>query len=226
MTYPIRAPRAAIAALGMVTLLFMPPSQGHTAAIESARDDAREAAQFPALIGKAIDAADSAAFERLVDMNAILDTALNLFLRETQKPETARGLPPLLAFMLSRATLEDSGEGLHALILQEAKTVVNNGIASGAFAGHKLTYQAAQGLLAPLFADASAGRKEIRETDEAWPDKGEWLVPFILFDAGNNESYPVLGRVSKTGNGFRLTAIDNMDELVRRILTEVQHLTE
>lgn len=65
--------------------------------------------------------------------------------------------------------------------------------------GRKPTGQAAQGLLDPLFADASTGRKEIREIGQARRDGRGWLVPFVVHDAGNGEDYSVLGRVSPLG---------------------------
>lgn len=61
-------------------------------------------------VGQAIDAADAAAFERLVDVDAILGAALTLFLRDVQKPEVADQLPPLLAVMFSQAASGDVGE--------------------------------------------------------------------------------------------------------------------
>lgn len=163
---------------------------------------------------------DVAAFERLVDLDAILGEALHLFLRETQKPEVARQLPPLLAMLFSQAAAQDSGGvNLRSLLFGEARAFVLNGVASGAFAGAS-PRQAAQGLLDPLFADASTGRKEIREIGQARRDGRGWLVPFVVHDAGNGEDYSVLGRVSPLDNGCRLTAVENLEELLRRISEE------
>lgn len=188
----------------------------------SAADEGADQARLCiAEAGKAIDAADVAAFERLVDLDAILGEALHLFLRETQKPEVARQLPPLLAMLFSQAAAQDSGGvNLRSLLFGEARAFVLNGVASGAFAGRKPTGQAAQGLLAPLFADASTGRKEIREIGQARRDGRGWLVPFVVHDAGNGEDYSVLGRVSPLDNGCRLTAVENLEELLRRISEE------
>jgi hypothetical protein len=187
---------------------------------------ALQAAQSPTLIGEAIDAADLAAFERLVDTDAILKTALNLFLREARKPEIARELPPFLALMFSGATGDTTGgESLRTLLLQEARAFVNNGIASGAFAGRKPSGRT-DGFLAPPFADASTGRKEIREIGEAWPDGKDWLVPFAVHDAGSDERYPVLGRFSPVDKGFRLTAVENTEDLMRQIMAEAQNRIE
>ncbi|MGE9985835.1 hypothetical protein [Desulfovibrio sp. SGI.169] len=170
--------------------------------------------------GRAIDAADAAAFERLVDVDAILDEALTLFLRDAQKPEIAGQLPPLLAVMFSQAASGDSGgNNLRTLLFSEARAFVINGVSSGAFAG-RAPSGGAQGLLAPLFADASTGRKEIRRIGQARPDNQGWLVPFVVHDAGNDESYEVLGRVSPTENGFRLTSVENLEALLARLRAE------
>ena len=58
-------------------------------AVSVAAARAADPRQCVADVGRAIDAADAAAFERLVDVDAILDAALTLFLRDAQKPEIA-----------------------------------------------------------------------------------------------------------------------------------------
>lgn len=177
--------------------------------------------QCVADVGRAIDAADAAAFERLVDVDAILDAALTLFLRHAQKPEIADRLPPLLAVMFSQAASGDSGgSNLRTLLFSETRAFVINGVSSGAFAGRAPSGDAAQGLLAPLFAGASTGRKEIRHIGQARPDNQGWLVSFVVHDAGNDESYEVLGRVSPMENGFRLTSVENLEALLARVLAE------
>lgn len=191
------------------------------ASAASADLQAEQARLCIAQAGKAVDAADVAAFERLVDLDAILDEALGLFLREAQKPEVAGQLPPLLALLFSQAAGQDSGGvNVRSLLFSEIRAFVINGVASGAFAGRKPTGQAAQGLLATLFADASTGRKEIREIGQARRDGQGWLVPFTVHDAGNGETYPVLGRVSPVDDGCRLTAVENLEELLGRVAAE------
>ena len=183
--------------------------------------------QCVADVGRAIDAADAAAFERLVDVDAILDAALTLFLRDAQKPEVAARLPPLLAVMFSQAASGDSGgNNLRNLLFSDARAFVINGVSSGAFAGRTPSGGAAQGLLAPLFADASTGRKEIRRIGQARSDNRGWLVPFVVHDAGNGENYEVLGRVSPVENGFRLTSVENLEELLDRVRAESLNVGE
>lgn len=175
-------------------------------------------------IGRAIDAADSAAFARLVDVDGLVEQALSLFLQELARPENAAQLPPMLALLLSGAGSEGAaGEGVRALLRNEARAFVLNGVSSGAFAGRQ-PRGGGQGLLAPLFADASLGRKELRADGPARRQNGDWLLPFVLHDHGNGQDYPVLGRFSATASGLRLTGIDNLPELMERIRREAQAL--
>ena len=86
--------------------------------------------------GGAVDNADAACFEQLVDMDAILNEAVDLFMKEAAKPENSSLLPPMLALMFSGAAMaEDNGLGVRKLLVSEARAFVHNGIASGAFAG-------------------------------------------------------------------------------------------
>jgi hypothetical protein len=189
--------------------------------------DADLAARCPVEIGKAIDAADTVAFEKLVDTGAILNTALNTFLRDPEAMQATGNVPPLLALVFSRAATQDAaGERVRKILINEAKAFVLNGISSGAFAGRPPAGPAAGGLLAPIFADASTGRKEIREIGRPRPQGEEWIVPFVVYDAGNGETYPVLGRVTPMEGHFRLTAVENLDELVLRVNGERENQEE
>ena len=134
--------------------------------------------QCPADIAQAIEAGDAAAFERLVDVDAILNEALTLFLAEMRKPEVANQLPPVLALMFAQAgSGGEGGANIRNLLFTETRAFVLNGVSSGAFAGRTPTGQDARGILAPLFAGASTGRKEIRRIGHADPDGGGLARP-------------------------------------------------
>lgn len=168
--------------------------------------------------GKAVDTANVDAFERLVDVDAILEQALDLFVRRAQNPETAKDLPPMVAILFTQAASKEGN--VRSLLLNETRSFVVNGVSSGAFAGRKPSGKSAQGLLAPLFADASTGRKEIRDVGQARRDGQAWLVPFVVRDGGNGESYDVTGRVTSVNGDMRLTSVANMDALLRRVAAE------
>lgn len=198
-------------------LLLVPVAAG--AAGANAASNAAPPARSLAEAQAAIDNADVAAFERQVDVDAILEQALTLVMEMMARPETADRMPPLLALVFSQAA-GGGGAAVRTLLKGEARAFVLNGVASGAFAGRKPTGSAAGGLLAPLFADASLGRKEIRQVGPATPDGEGWIVPFVVHDAGNDQDYAVVGRFSPTETGSRLTSVENLPELVERIRQE------
>lgn len=168
--------------------------------------------------GGAVDKSDVAAFERQVDVDAILEQALNLFVRRAQDPEAAKDLPPMVALLFTQAASKEGN--VRSLLLNETRAFVINGISSGAFAGRKPSGNTAQGLLAPLFADASTGRKEIKNVGQARRDGDGWLVPFVVHDGGNGESYDVTGRVTSANGEMRLTSVANMESLLRKVAAE------
>lgn len=198
-----------ICALLLFVAIFAQPGGAHAAA------DPR---QCVLQAGSAVEKADVAAFERLVDVDGILEQALNLFVRRAQDPEAAKDLPPMVALLFTQAASKEGN--VRSLLLSETRAFVRNGISSGAFAGRKPSGNAAQGLLAPLFADASTGRKEIRNVGQARRDGDGWLVPFVVHDGGNGESYDVTGRVTSDNGEMRLTSVANMESLLRRVAAE------
>ena len=131
--------------------------------------------------GGAVDNADAACFEQLVDMDAILNEAVDLFMKEAAKPENSSLLPPMLALMFSGAAMaEDNGLGVRKLLVSEARAFVHNGIASGAFAGKSVQDYRTEGWVAPLFESVSMGRKEIRNVGTPVRQGKDWIVPFVL----------------------------------------------
>jgi hypothetical protein len=188
----------------------------------SAADSPIAAARCPVLIGQAMDAADVETFEKLVDVNAILNAGLDIFLRDLEAMQATGDVPPMLALLFSPLAVRNAAaEQARGLLIAETRAFVLNGVASGAFAGRPPSGPSAQGLLAPLFAEASTGRKEIRDIGAPARAQGEdWLVPFMVHDFGSGEEYPVIGRLSPVGDGFRLVAVENLTELIRRVNEE------
>lgn len=176
-----------------------------------------EATEHVLEIGRAIDGADADSFSQLVDVDAILENALDTFVQEATRPENATRLPPMLAMILPQLTSGKGKAPVRDLLLGEARNFVMDGIASGAFAGRKPDPARSSGLLAPLFASASMGRKEI--TDIGTPRKIEngWLVPFSIHDHDNGYDYPVKGRLEYRNDALILTGVDNMRQLIYQI---------
>lgn len=175
-------------------------------------------------IGKAIDAGDVKTFEQLVDVDAILAKGLDVFLAQAARPENSRYMPPMLALMLSQAM---SQADVRKLLLGEAKAFVLDGVSTGAFAGKKIEGAAAQGLLAPLFAYASIGRKEIRGIGQPVKDgENGWLLPFSVHDYGNGNDYAVIGRFAPVDKKLRLVSIENLERLFAQIRKEALGVDE
>lgn len=200
--------------LALATFVWLPAEP-----VEAAQSAASDApARSLARMSEAIERADVAAFEREADVNAILDQALNLVMQAMSRPENAVQTPPLLALIFSQAS-GDGGAAARKLLKGEALAFIRHGVASGAFAGRQ-PKSAPAGLLAPLFAEASLGRKEIRQVGAPRPDGQDWLLPFVIHDGGNGNDYSLLGRFSPSAGGCRLTAVENLGELLERIRRE------
>lgn len=167
-------------------------------------------------INTAIENGDAAAFEQLVDIDAILAASLDMFLKEARKPANTSKLAPMLAIMLS----SQGGETVRNLLTQEARAFVLNGISSGAFAGKKLGNGQGHGILAPLFANASLGKKEIRGMGEPVKDDTGWYMPFSVHDYGNDNDYAIVGRFEPGEGSTRLVSIENLDQIFNQIQRE------
>lgn len=179
-------------------------------------------------VAQAITDADMTAFEKHVDVDGILQVVVDKLFVEASRPENAAKLPPMLSIMFSGAALADGGGRVRKMLRGEAKAFVRNGIASGAFAGRApgQDYRS-EGLIAPLFADASLGRKEIHDIGKARARKdGGWTLPFRVFDAGNGNDYPVVGHFARRDDRVMLVGIDNLNELFTRIAAEAAALEE
>lgn len=179
-------------------------------------------------IAQAITRGSMADFETSVDVDGILRVVVDKIFTEAAKPENASQLPPMLSLMFSGAAMMDGGGRVRNMLRSEARAFVRNGIESGAFAGRTpdAAYQS-QGLIAPLFADASLGRKEIHAVGKPRQLDGQlWQLPFRVYDAGNGNDYPVLGRFARQNGRVRLVAIDNLDELFAILSAEAAALEE
>ena len=177
-------------------------------------------------IGEAIEQADTDRFTQLVDVDGVLGHVLDAFLQWAKKPDIAKEMPPMLAIALMQAEQNASaGKMIRSLLLTESRAFLLDGIASGAFAGKKKPHTA-QGILAPLFANASLGRKEITHVGEAEDLEGGWLVPFSVRDWDNGQVYPINGFVERVQGECQLTNILNVQELFERIEEEARSLEE
>lgn len=170
-------------------------------------------------IGDALDSADSEKFAELVDINALVEDALNRGIDFLHSPEIANRASPFLTLTLGQLR-GTGGKYLRPMLVGEARAFVLNGVSSGAFAGKKTGAPAQSGVLAPLFANASMGKKEIRGVGDGRPDGDDYLLPFSIHDYGNDNDYAIVGRFVPTADGYRLARVENLEELFRQILAE------
>ncbi len=189
----------------------------------NAAADAGNPRQCLAQISQAIENADGESFTQLVNIDSILADSLNTFIDEAQKPENAQNMPPMVAMLLGQLSSSGkSAEALRTLLLNEAKNFVLNGVNSGAFAGRQPDTQKMTGLLSPLLANASTGRKEIHSISDPMPAGDAWLVSFMVHDHGNGQDYPVAGRFLKSDGRCILDGIVNMPQIFAQIQRESQ----
>ncbi len=166
-------------------------------------------------ISQAIENADAVAFEQAIDLDAIIDNSLKHFTGKTDASKYGPVLPMLLAQLNTQG-----GQAIKSMRTPEAKALVRTGVRSGAFAGRPASGAPSQGVLAPLFANASMGRKEIRGAGEPAADAGGWLMPFSLHDYGNDSDYIIVGRFVPAESGAKLAAIENLEQLFEQIQKE------
>lgn len=169
-------------------------------------------------IQSAVDTGDVDAFARLIDLDAILGQALDMFIAEASRPENVSQLPPMLAILFSQG----APDMIKGLLVNESRGFVLGSVASGSFAGKKFDRKYYEGMLAPLFADASTGRKEIIAMGTPEKVEGGWTMPFVTRDYGNGNDYSVVGRFTEENGQIRLTAIENLPQLFNQIASENQ----
>ena len=104
------------------------------------------------------------AFERRVDVDALLDQSSSALITALQKAGQVdtSGLPPMLALMVASVQDPSMAKQIKGLLVQETGTFTRSGIESGFFAGKPKANAKPKGLLAPLFGNVSTGRKELR----------------------------------------------------------------
>ncbi|MDR2696160.1 MAG: hypothetical protein LBC79_07270 [Deltaproteobacteria bacterium] len=170
---------------------------------------------------RAIDTKNADLFDQVVDTQSILDAATDMLLAEADKPDGR--LPPMLSLMISSIKDSHALAGLRALIAQEARAFVNYGVLSGSFAGKPDHSIRPGGMLAPLFSDASLGRKELRVAGPASPIGQEQnLLPVELKDHGNGHTYPLLLRLRWTPPDWRIMEVVNLPDIWNQIRSEAE----
>ena len=171
-------------------------------------------------IQAAIDASDLAAFERRVDVDALLDQSSSALIAALQKAGQVdtSGLPPMLALMVASVQDPSMAKQIKGLLVQETGTFTRSGIG---FLGRNPKANAQpNGLIATLFGNVSTGRKELRPRGASRKVNGNVILPATIHDFGNGRDYKVDLGMSPSGESWKVTSIANMDKLVSRLQKE------
>lgn len=169
-------------------------------------------------IGASMEAADTASFSKLVDLDGISKQALSELVKLASDPHTSQWMPPTLALMASHGGLTNAR--VQSFLASEIREFVLYGVGSGGFGGRPVNDYKSQSMFGPLFAMASLGKKQITKigTAESFSG-GRQLLPFTVHDENGND-YPVEGVFSPEGNGWRLTGVNNLQELILMVSRE------
>ena len=111
-------------------------------------------------IGASMEAADTASFSKLVDLDGISKQALSELAKLASDPHTSQWMPPTLALMASHGGLTNAR--VQSFLASEIREFVLYGVGSGGFGGRPVNDYKSQSMFGPLFAMASLGKKQIK----------------------------------------------------------------
>lgn len=202
-------------------VLWVSPSHAAMPTAVSAQEDPAKALEN---VQSAIDTGDNALLERHVDVDGLIRAGVDYFLAEAKNDTSKNPLPPVLGMILSTVGQSETGKmSFRSLVGGEARNFVVYGVQSGSFAGTKRdNAPPPEGLLAPLFAEASLGRKEIRQARRPQMQGNDCLISFVVYDYGNGQSYPVQGLWQVVDGHWRLVKVENLSALLGQIRREAE----
>ncbi len=170
-----------------------------------------------------IETSNEQLFNASVDMESLVGQCVDIFMQDATK-EGQTTLPSAVAMLFATAAHSDiAKQTLRDMLMSEVSAFVRTGVASGAYAGTRkenLT-PSWDSVLAPLFANASMGRKEILNVGRAIPESGAVYVTFSLKDHANGNTYPVEAWLREQQPGqWRVIGLRNVRTLVRLLRAE------
>ncbi|MDR2503719.1 MAG: hypothetical protein LBD82_04970 [Deltaproteobacteria bacterium] len=200
--------------LGLIVPLQAPAAETNAGGTETPAD-------LPALLQRGIQERDSAFVLQRVDMEGILDAAVTENLPQINAKAGRGELPlsPPLAAALS--ALNSGGETLQGaaktFLAAELRKFIAYGVESGAFAGAAPPHAARSLMEGGVFAELGVPftRKTfLLPAKLLRQDEKNALIQVGLYDEGSRTVYPL--RLNLSGNGplWRITRVDNMEELL------------
>ncbi|GAB1410484.1 hypothetical protein MASR1M90_16380 [Desulfovibrionales bacterium] len=180
---------------------------------------------------QAIDKNDQIVLEKYLDVSAIIERGVDVFIAEYAAHPPGGDGDPLLEMLsggLSQHTDTAAYQSMKRLLVQETRKFVLWGVASGHFSGHPSAAPAPDGgLLSALFANASKARKELRDVRCAAPQGTKASATARLYDYGSERAYPVhLGLTRQAEGYWKITSVTNLAELIRMVRQEAEQYTQ
>lgn len=180
-------------------------------------------------IQQAIDTNDHDLFERHVDVSGIISRGVDAFTDELAATTPAGQTNPMLDMLSGGLGTGDDASGISPsmkeLLADTTYMFVIRGVSAGDFSGHPSSRSDLPdgGILSALFADASRARKELRNVRVLSATGDSATASASVYDYGSERSYPVRVSLTKQASGdWRVMNVDNMRELIHRILRENQ----
>lgn len=183
--------------------------------------DSRDPRSCLAAMSEAIEAYDADAFDRRVAIESLARDVFAELEAVSRDENLSRWLPPVVTLMASQGVFTNMLTA--SFMAAEVREFVLYGVGSGAFAGNMTKDYQSSSMLAPLFALVSMGRKEIRDVGHpVRVDRNRMRVPFTVYDFDNSNTYAVQGIFTSGAEGWKLTGIENLRDLILQVGVESQ----
>ena len=167
------------------------------------------------LLQKAIDGSDAALLEKHMDLDSVINKATDFVLADPTALKAAQQTPAVALLIAGMGSDPKAKAVLKKILVQETRGFVTQGVSTGAFAGKKASGKSKDGgLLSPLFADASKGRKEFGPAKLLERKGGSAKVATSLYDAGAKERYPLELRLEEQQGVWRVIEVMNIKQLI------------
>ena len=170
-------------------------------------------------IQTAIQQCDVTSFEKYVAIDLLVHNSLDVLMNHAQSIcASGQELPPTLTVMALVASSEDSK--LRNLLGSDLEQLIRYGVAAGLLNGQRDQTVKPEGLLTPLLAKLSTGKKILRLAGKSRQDtklSGTWLIPVEIYEVNSKRRYPFTLHVVPAGNDWRVDGIADVDALLTRL---------
>ncbi len=167
------------------------------------------------IVQESIDASDYTAFAKVVDVDAVVSSAIPKIILQLQALDSTGMIQtsPALSFAFKSINPNDPTQlaFLSQLVGSEVKTLLASGISGGYFAGQP--NGKGTGAHSSILDKMTTGRKAILGKKVRFSEPNKAIVEGSLHDEGNAEFPLVLG-LELQENLWRVVSIENAEELV------------